>query len=103
LHDGLMACLFLPVKPLTLMKMYLNEIHRNIWIGRQFWYGPIQKGVTYWDDWSPLPLSFDVGYVIREVLAKQGGLKLSGTYQLLVCDEDDYILGKDFDSYTVHY
>jgi hypothetical protein len=50
-----------------------------------------------------LPLSFDVGYTIRVILAKQGGLKLSGTYQLLVCAEDDYMLGKDFDSYAAHY
>jgi hypothetical protein len=42
-----------------------------------------------------LPLNFAVGYAIREVLAKQDGLKLSGTYQLLLCAEDDYVLGKD--------
>jgi len=42
-----------------------------------------------------LPLKFAVEYAIREVLAKQDGLKLNGTYQLLVCAEVDYVLGKD--------
>jgi hypothetical protein len=46
-----------------------------------------------------LPLKFAVGYAIREVLAKQDGLKLNGTYQLLVFAEDDYVLGKDV--YTI--
>ena len=77
----------------------LNETRSTIWIGRQLWYVPIQKGVTYWDDWSPLSLSYAVGYAIREVLAKQDGLILNGTYQLLVCAEDDYVLGKNM--YTV--
>jgi hypothetical protein len=44
-------------------------------------------------------LNYAVGYAIREVLAKQDGLILNGTYQLLVCAEDDYVLGKDI--YTV--
>jgi len=44
-------------------------------------------------------LSYAVGYAIREVLAKQDGLILNGTYQLLVCAEDDYVLGKNM--YTV--
>jgi hypothetical protein len=46
-----------------------------------------------------LPLNFAVGYAIRKVLAKQDGLKLNGTYQLLVCADDDYVLGKDV--YTI--
>ena len=77
------------------MKTYLNETHGNIWIGRQLWYGPFQKGVTYWDDWSPLPLNFAVGYAIREVLAMQDGLKLNGTFQPLFCAEDDNVLDED--------
>jgi hypothetical protein len=46
-----------------------------------------------------LPFNFAAGYATREVLAKQDGLILNGTYQLLVCAENDYVLGKDI--YTV--
>jgi len=38
LHDVLIGLyFFLPVKLLALMKMYLNEAHSNIWIGRELW------------------------------------------------------------------
>jgi hypothetical protein len=46
-----------------------------------------------------LPLNFAAGYAISEVLAKQDGLKLNGTYQLQVYAEDNYVMRKDL--YTV--
>lgn len=42
-----------------------------------------------------IAIEFAVGYAIREILAKKDGLKLNGTYQLMVWAEVDYVLGKD--------
>jgi hypothetical protein len=59
---------------------------------------PTQNGLTQGAASSPLLFSFALEYSIRNIQENQVGLKMNGTHQLLVCADDESLLGDNTDS-----
>jgi hypothetical protein len=83
----------IPMKLGRLIKMFLNETYNKVLLGTHLSDNfPIQIGLKKGDALSPRVFSFALEHVIRKAQENQVGLKLNGTHQLLIYDDDVNLL-----------
>jgi hypothetical protein len=82
-----------PVNLVRLIKLCLIKTYSTVRVGKH-WSDvfPIRNGLKKRDALSPLLFDLVFGYAIRWVQVSQGGLRLTGTHQLLVYADDVNIM-----------
>jgi hypothetical protein len=75
------------------MKMCVNETSSRVGkhLSDMF---PINYGLQEGGVLLPLLFNYALEYAIRRIHVNQDGLKLNGTYQVLVCADVIYVLGE---------
>ena len=82
------------MKLVWLLKMYLRETYSRVRIGKHLSDKFAIKNVLKQGDASaPLLFNIVLNYAITKFQVNQDGLKLNGTYKLLVCSDEVNIMG----------